>query len=180
MDRDRLVRTVVDGVVVHRAFHGLAVPQFADMVDQHISLKGIGMVIVDFLPFLKGQLVPALVIIVIVDHGDLVPEGFLQPVGECGFSGACPACDPDENGFSHETVSFSFFLSQPYQFMASKSTPGREHISPAAAFFCSGRTVLPFFIRRSASPVPAKKFFAGMQHFLPRVQSIEVQEVNDT
>ena len=26
----------------------------------------------------------------------------------------------------------------------------------------------------------AKKFFAGMQQFRPRVQSIEVQEVNDT
>ena len=100
--------------VIYRALDFLPVPKFADMPDQQIRLKSIRMIIIDPAAFLKGQIVPAPVIIVLIDNRYLFTEGFLQPVGEGGFSGAGAAGDSDKKRFPHSDSPLSFCQHNPY------------------------------------------------------------------
>ena len=58
------------------------------------------MVVVEQFALLEGQLVVGAVIVVVVDHGDLIFELIFKPVGEGGFAGAGPPGDADDNRHS--------------------------------------------------------------------------------
>ena len=71
---DGFIRTVVHREVVDGAIHRLPGPQLGQMLDQEIGVKGIGMVIVEPAELLIGHALMRLVIVVMVDHADIVAK----------------------------------------------------------------------------------------------------------
>src|SRR5699024_5168863 len=88
------VAAVVVGVVVDGAVDGLARPQGFQVFDQKVVVEGVGVVVVQLAPLLKGQVIVPLVVAVVGDQPDLVlPEPLFQPEGQGGLAAARTACD---------------------------------------------------------------------------------------
>ena len=107
VDLDEVIGAVVLGEIVHRAQHRLARLQGLDVLHHQLRLKGVGVVVVGQAPLLVGQLVLALVVVVVADDADLVAEALLQPLGQRGLSAAGTAGNAQYHN-AHTNVSFMF------------------------------------------------------------------------
>ena len=66
-DVDGLLRAVMDGKVVHRAFDGVSPAQFFQMIDHQAGVEGGRLVVIELAAFLVGHVVVALVVVVVAD-----------------------------------------------------------------------------------------------------------------
>ena len=77
------------------------------MFDHQVGVKGVGMVVILAAPLLEGAVL-ALIIVVMMDHADVIAEALGQMLGQCGFAGAGAAGDADEDG-AHRGPSLVLF-----------------------------------------------------------------------
>lgn len=99
LDPYRGLGPVVIGIVIGRGDDGFPRLQLLKVLEQQVRIEGVGMIVVELFPLLKGHVVVGLVVVVVVDHRHLVSKGVPDAVGEGGFSGAGPSGDTDQNGF---------------------------------------------------------------------------------
>ena len=86
----RVAREIVD-----RALDALARAQCLEVLDEQVRLERVRMVVVDVLALLKRDVVVCLVVVIVVDDRDAVPEMRLEPVRECGLARARAARNAD-------------------------------------------------------------------------------------
>ncbi len=96
-DLHRVVGAVVDGVIVDGAAHRLPCPQPPQVLHHHGGVKGVGMVVVQLGPLLVAEFVVALVVVVVVDDADILPEVLLDLPGDGGLAAAGAPGDADDH-----------------------------------------------------------------------------------
>ena len=86
LNMNRLIRTVVHRVIIDRTLNALTVAKLSDMLNQQIRLKCIRMVIIQLLALLKRNIIMLLVVVVMIDNGNVISEAVTQPVRKSRLS----------------------------------------------------------------------------------------------
>ena len=81
-----LIRTVMLGIIVNRAFNGFSLFQKFQVLHQKFCLQGIRMVIIDGHTLFKRDPVLSAIIIIVIKNYHIISKIFFDPVGKCGFS----------------------------------------------------------------------------------------------
>ena len=89
----------MDGVVVDGTVDGFARPEGLQVLDHPVCVKGGGMVIVEGLPLLQGEIVVGGIIIVVGKYADVIAKLLQQAVHQGGFPGAGAAGNANDEGF---------------------------------------------------------------------------------
>ena len=127
---NRLLAAVVHGEIIHRALHRVAVAQLVQVIDHKAGIEGIGLVIVQAAPLLHGQLVMALVIIVVAQHRDLILAVRDEVFHQGRLSAGAAACNADDQNI---VISHGFL--PPFDFSPPKAA--RKAPGFPASFGCS-------------------------------------------
>ena len=107
LDNDGFLRAVVLREIIDGAFDTVSFTQFLEVLDEQIRLKGVGVVVVDRLTLLEGQVVVRCIVVIVINHRDFVAEVVLEAIGERGLSGARAAGNADNRGFHTVSTSLS-------------------------------------------------------------------------
>lgn len=96
LDFDGLGLAGVGREVVDGALDALAFLEEVDVLDEEIGVQGVRAVVVDLVPFFRGNGALVFVIIVVENDGYGLPKLLLEVLGEGGFSGSRASGHPDK------------------------------------------------------------------------------------
>lgn len=114
-DGYRPVGAVVNGVVVDRTLDAVPCAKLLEILDEYIGVEGIRVVIVELCPLFVGHIVVRLVIVVVIDHGNVPAEALDKLFGDGGLAAAGASGYADYH-YIHDfilspfSVAFSFDL----------------------------------------------------------------------
>ena len=97
----RLVRAVVDGVVVDGAAHAAPGAQLPEVAHHALGVEGVGAVVVELRALLVRHVVVRLVVVVVIDNADVVGEALLQAARYRSLAAAGAARDADGHNLPH-------------------------------------------------------------------------------
>ena len=94
INADCLIRTVVHRVIIDRALNALTIAKPFDMLNQQIRLQCIRMVIIQLLTLLKRNIIMPLIVIVMINNGNIISETATQSVRKSRLSDPVPPAIP--------------------------------------------------------------------------------------
>ena len=97
----------MNGVVINRALNGMASLQFPKVAHHQSGVECVRMVIVELAPLLEREVMVRLIVVVVIQNGDIASEMCLQLLRDGGFAAAGSARDPDDDNIFYVSHTFS-------------------------------------------------------------------------
>ena len=76
------------GIVIHRTLYALAAPKCLQMCDEKIRFEGIRMIVVHLLTYLKRDAIVRLIVIIVINHGNLITKFLVKTIRKGRLAGA--------------------------------------------------------------------------------------------